>query len=354
MTKQTWTALVAGICFAACVLVAAVVPVPFVIWSAGPTSDLLATGDTVPVTVTNATNYPTTGRLLVTTVSQTRLSANVSLLEALYSYWAEQREVQPRSAVFPAGVDESTLAAEQATELTSAQEDAAAAALRAAGIKVDPVPVVAAVNAAGPSAGKLLVRDVVIAIRYTTTPTATAVQTAAEASTAIASGKVGDQIMFSIVRDGVPQDVLVTTQSSKTSADQPVAGVSFVQGFRYAPEVTFKLDPSVVGSGSGLMFALAIYDKVTPDALLKERIVAGSGSIDANGAVSRVAAIREKVVSAERAGASVFLLPAANCAELAGQRPTVRLVPVATLAEAVDALGALSDTEKAKTVKGCP
>lgn len=210
-----------------------------------------------------------------------------------------------------------------------------------------------AVNAGGPAAGKLEVGDIVLGIRYASASTVTNVQTAADASAAVASGKVGDQVIFTVLRGGAKRDATITTQGSKSNQDLPVAGVSFAQGYRYDAQVVYNLDAVVGGNDVGLMLALAVYDKVTPDALLKDRVVAGSGSIDANGVVGRVSGVRERVVDAERAGASVFLVPATNCAELLGVHTTVRLVPVTTLAAAVDALGALADPTKEKSVKGC-
>ncbi len=354
MTRQTWTAVVSALVFGACVVVGAVVPVPFVVWGPGPTVDLLATGSGAPVrVVSGATEYPTSGRLLLTTVSQTEPDRVVSLVEALYSYWANDREVLPRSAIYPAGASVDVVSAEDAATMAASEANAKAAALRTAGVKVDPVPIVDSVNAAGPAAGRLAIHDTVVAIRYASAETATNVQTAADAVAAIASGRVGEQVVFSILRDGARRDVVITTQGSKSNPDLPVAGVSFVQGYSYAPTIQFALDGELGADVAGLMLALAIYDKVTPGALLKERVVAGNGALDANGAVGRVRGIREKIIAAERAGASVFLLPAANCSDLIDVHPTVRLVPVTTLAGAIDALGALGDPAREKSVKGC-
>ena len=308
----------------------------------------------IPVQVAEGTNtYPTSGRLLLASVTRTGPDDRVSLLGALYAYWDSSHEVVPRTSVYPSGADAQEITADEIAQARAAEANATAAALRSAKIKVDPVPIVEGVNAGGPAAGKLEVGDIVLGIRYASASAVVNVQTAAEASAAVASGGVGDQVIFTILRGGAKRDVTITTQVSKLNADMRVAGVSFAQGYRYDAAIAYNLDPSVAGIDVGLMLALALYDKVTPDALLKDRVVAGTGSIDANGAVGRVSGVRERVVDAERAGASVFLVPAANCAELADVRSTVRVVPVTTLAAAVDALGALADPAKEKSVKGC-
>mgnify|MGYP000882209187 CR=1 FL=1 len=354
MKWQGWTAVVAAGCAAACIGAAVLLPIPFVVWAPGTTADLLAAGEEPPVQVAQGVNiYPTSGRLLLASLTQTGPDARVSLVEALYAYLVGSQEAVPRAAVYPSGADALEIAAAVATQTKTAQSNATAAALRSAGIKVDPVPLVEAVNSGGPAAGKLEVGDIVLGIRYASASAVTNVQTAADASAAVASGKVGDQVIFTVLRGDAKRDATVTTQGSKSNPDLPVAGVSFAQGYRYDAQVVYKLDEGVGGNDIGLMLALALYDKVTPDALLENRVVAGTGSIDANGVVGRVSGVRERVVDAERAGASVFLVPAANCAELADVHSTVRVVPVTTLAAAVDALGALADPTTQKTVKGC-
>lgn len=352
MTRQTWTAVVSALCFVACALVGALVPVPFVVWAPGRTVDLLVAPEETPVVnVTNATTYPASGRLLLTTVSQTPAGSSVSLLEALHAYWAPDREAVPVAVVYPAGASAQEIAQEEAALMSTSQQNAEAAALRAAGIRVDPVPVVLSVNATGPATGKLRVGDQVLAVRNGDGAPVT-VQTAQDASQAVASGEVGDVVVFTVQRDGVKEDVSVTTVSSKSRPDLPVAGVSFTQGYLYAPGVTFALD-EVDGASSGLVLALAVYDRVSPVQLLGDRVVAGTGTIDANGTVGRVRAVREKVAAARQAGASVFVLPRANCGDLAGEQPGLRLLPVGTLAEAVASLEALADPALEETVKGC-
>lgn len=353
MTRQTWTAVVSAFCFVACALVATLTPVPFVVWAPGAAIELLADDEGAPaVTVTNVTTYPASGRLLLTTLAQTPPNGQVSLLEALHAYWAPDREVIPVGAVYPAGSTAQEIRDETAAQFAVAQQDAKAAALRTAGIRVDPVPVVLSVNATGPATGKLRVGDIVLALRNGAAMPVTA-QTAQDAAQAVASGEVGDEVVFSILRDGVRQDVAVVTVGSKSKPDLPVAGVSFTQGYIYEPVVSFDLAPDTAGSSAGLMLALAVYDRVTAFQLLDERVVAGTGTIDANGTVGRVRAVRERVAGARQAGASVFIVPKANCVDLAGEQPGLRLVAVGTLAEAVSALEALADPATEKSVKGC-
>jgi PDZ domain-containing protein len=108
------------------------------------------------------------------------------------------------------------------------------------------------------------------------------------------------------------------------------------------PDVNFDITISLAdvgGPSAGLMFALAIVDKLTPGALVGNTFVAGTGEITSDGRVGPIGGIPLKMLRAREAGASVFLVPAGNCAEAAQRAPQgLQLVRVGTLAEAVHAL----------------
>ncbi len=63
------------------------------------------------------------------------------------------------------------------------------------------------------------------------------------------------------------------------------------------------------------MFSLAVVDKLTTGDLNGSKFVAGSGTITGDGKVGSIGGITHKIVSAKDAGATVFLVPADNCAE---------------------------------------
>ena len=72
------------------------------------------------------------------------------------------------------------------------------------------------------------------------------------------------------------------------------------------------------------------------------RFIAGTGEIEANGKVDPIGGIQQKMIGARNAGATIFLTPAANCADAKGAVPPgLRLVKVSTLNQAVTYLEAL-------------
>lgn len=120
-------------------------------------------------------------------------------------------------------------------------------------------------------------------------------------------------------------------------------------------KVTLKL-ADVGGPSAGLLFSLGIIDKLDGDGsggdLTGGRTIAGTGTIDADGKVGAVGGVALKTQAARRDGATVFLVPKAECSDAKAELPEgLRLIPVTTLKGAVDSLVAL---EKGKgSVPSC-
>ncbi|MEU0342067.1 S16 family serine protease [Streptomyces bobili] len=110
-------------------------------------------------------------------------------------------------------------------------------------------------------------------------------------------------------------------------------------------EVTLKL-ADVGGPSAGLLFSLGIIDRLDGDGsggdLTGGRTIAGTGTIDADGKVGAVGGVALKTQAARRDGATVFLVPKAECSDARSDLPEgLRLIPVSTLKGAVGALVAL-------------
>ncbi|MGN5633917.1 S16 family serine protease [Streptomyces sp. AC154] len=110
-------------------------------------------------------------------------------------------------------------------------------------------------------------------------------------------------------------------------------------------DVTLHL-ADVGGPSAGLFFALGIVDKLDGDGsggdLTGGRTIAGTGTIEADGKVGAVGGVSLKTQAARRDGASVFLVPKAECKEAHAELPDgLRLIPVTTLKGAVSSLRAL-------------
>ncbi|AMW10774.1 hypothetical protein A4E84_15420 [Streptomyces qaidamensis] len=110
-------------------------------------------------------------------------------------------------------------------------------------------------------------------------------------------------------------------------------------------KVSLKL-ADVGGPSAGLLFSLGIIDKLDGDGtggdLTGGRVIAGTGTIDAAGRVGAVGGVALKTQAAKRDGATVFLVPKAECGDARANLPKgLRLIPVTTLKSTVSSLVAL-------------
>lgn len=348
MTRQTWTAFVAALFFVVLAVLLAVVPVPFVSWSPGDTHDTLGSAGNEPIIkVQGIATYPTTGRLDMTVVSVTPAGRQLSLPEALLSYWLPHRDTLPRDTVYVPGKSAEQVEREDADMMETAQDDAVVAALRADGQPVAELPAIYSVTVGGPAHKKLLPGDLVVSVDGVATPTITSV------SEKIRAHQVGQQVTFVVIRQKVETTVQITTAESTTQPDVAAVGITLGAGYRYQPQISFDIGQRIGGPSAGLVFALAIYDKITDGALLGGRHVAGTGSITPEGKVGPIGGIQEKVAGAEKSGATVFLVPAGNCGDLTGVQTDMTLVKVATLTDGISALRSLDGNIATTSVPHC-
>ncbi|MEU9200534.1 S16 family serine protease [Streptomyces sp. NPDC048332] len=131
-------------------------------------------------------------------------------------------------------------------------------------------------------------------------------------------------------------------QSQESAVD---AALNYLGKKPGSVDVTLHL-ADVGGPSAGLFFALGVVDKLDGDGsggdLTGGRTIAGTGTIEADGDVGAVGGVSLKTQAARRDGATVFLVPKAECKEAKSELPKgLRLIPVTTLKGAVDSLRAL-------------
>ena len=143
------------------------------------------------------------------------------------------------------------------------------------------------------------------------------------------------------------EDVTITTAASDDDGEKrAIVGISAGTDHTFPFSIDIKL-ADVGGPSAGLMFALGIYDKLTPGSLTGGNFVAGTGTIDDAGKVGPIGGIEMKTVGARARGAQYFLTPADNCAAAAKDAPEgLTLIKVGTIK---DALGALNDIRSGDT-----
>jgi PDZ domain-containing protein len=345
LSRRYTTMLVAALSLIVLTCLAFLVPVPYVTMRPGPAFNTLGEFDGKPMFTfaDDVKTYPTSGTLDFTTVSVTRADANLPLGDVIGAWFDDDVAVVPKSLVYPDDESQEEASEQSAAQLSSSKDSSRVAALRAAGYTVPGIPTVESVVDGGASEGRLEPGDQIRAID------GTRVDSAEDTVKAVGTHEPGDTLEINIVRDGDPEVVDVVAKPDPADPDVPRIGVTLGTTYRFPFEIANNVGDSVGGPSAGGMFALAIYDKLTPGELTGGRRVAGTGTITAEGDVGPIGGVRQKMAGAAEDKAEVFLVPAANCAEAAeGDDFGLTLVEVTDLDSAITALEKLADDPKAK------
>lgn len=272
--------------------------------------------------------YDPGGSLLWTTVRTEPLTP----LGALLAWLDPHREVVAEDVLYPPGVSREEEAQRSISQMDTSKIDATTVVL---GLLEDypsehgEGALVQGTVPGCPADGELFPGDVIVEID------GSSIDSQSDASRAIDEAAPGDELRFVVDVDGEREEASFVREPCGDD-DELYVGVVLQDGFPF--DVTIESGP-VGGPSAGLMWAVGLYELLTPDDLTQGRTIAGTGQIDANGNVFPIGGIRDKVVAAERAGATIFLAPADNMPELADvDTGDLRVIPVATFQEALDAL----------------
>jgi Lon-like protease len=345
LSRRGWTIVISFSVAAVLGLIGGLVPVPYVSMSPGPTYDTLGkVDDQVVVQVNGEKTYPTSGQLRMTTVS---VADDVSLFGALGLWVSGRSALMPREEYFGPGQTEDDLQRENKKMFQDSQSDAEVAALRYLHY---PVKVVAQEITRGAPADQVLEPGDRL---YEVNGHEIKVQE--DVIDALKGTKPGDrvEITFQHGKDPKQTKSVALGKASDYGSDdrkEGFLGLLPIDRANVDFQTTIHLE-DVGGPSAGLIFALAIVDKLTPGELTHGQTVAGTGEIDVNGNIGLIGGISFKLIAARDAGATTFLVPADNCAEAKADAPDgLRLVKVDTLTSAVRAL---KDLDAGRTPPSC-
>lgn len=330
MTRRSATLAVAGALIVALLAVAALLPVPYVVYSPGPVEDTLGEWDGSPVIqVDGAETYPTDGVLDLTTVGVTPADVKLDLLTALRAWVDPNRAVIPRDLVYPEGTTAEESRAENAQLLERSQESAKVAALRELGYDVPEMVVVDAVLDGAPADGVLEPGDVMLSVD------GQSVAAPQDVVDAVTAHEPGDAVDFVIRRGDEELTESITTIAAEDDG-RALVGFTPAVGYEFPVDITIGIDERIGGPSAGMIFSLAIYDTLTPGALIDGNHVAGTGEINAAGQVGPIGGIQQKISASSDAGAALFLAPVDNCSEVVGaNNGDMPVVPIETLEDAI-------------------
>ena len=348
MSRRALTLLLSGLLALGLVAGGFAFTVPYVEILPGPAYNTLGDKGTTSgkpvIDVTGVKTYPTDGALDLLTVY---VDDQLTLVDAVKGWFDSDVAVVPRELVYPPDQTQDAIKQQNVEDMTKSQNSATQAAFAQLGLASETVTV-KAVTAGSPSAGKLQAGDVLTSVA------GSKVLNGQQLRVLIGGQPIGTTLAIGYLRRGVAGVASVTSASSTataTTAARPVIGVeTSATAIPGLPKVTINL-MDVGGPSAGMMFALGIIDKLGPESLTGGKHIAGTGEIDNAGVVGPIGGIVQKLTGARDNGATLFLAPAANCAEVIGHIPAgLTVARVATLS---DALAALADLRAGRTPAAC-
>ena len=303
-----------------------IIPLPYFIMGPGTAVDL--------ATAIHVAGRPAPPRhFYLTDVSLQRTTPLTAILVFFPGY-----RIIPSSDLFPSGGSENSFQHVEDEAMSRSQTVAAAVGERAAGMRVAVGPsryVVEAVVPDSPAQTILFRGDDIRAVE------GHRVRAIGEVHARVQTVRPGSHVTLTVDRGGHLTQVDVPTERGKSGAQLGVLIGEETGNIRLPRSVQFDLN-DVGGSSGGLMFALDVYSSLLPKRMTVDaRKIAGTGTIALDGTVGPIEGTVQKLVAAKRAGATIFLCPKQNYRDVRGTAG-VRIVPVGTFKEALEALGARS------------
>jgi Lon-like protease len=320
---RRWLRIGLGLGLLALVVAAIAWPLPYYSEGPGPARDVLPR-----IIYEGEPRYEPTGQLDLTTVRYEQLTG----LTALRAWLDSSLAIVKADVLYPPDVPVTVTQQRGVSQMDQSQIAATAVALQAlhmypkqhgdGALIEDVVPTC-------PADGKLYPGDIITSVD------GKAVHTAAQASKLFDTIPNSEPLHFDLNVDGD------TVQETFTRApcgpkNEKLVGISMIDAFPI--DVTYTSD-EIGGPSAGLMWALGLYELLTPKDITAGRTIAGTGEIAPDGTVYPIGGIQDKVIAAQRAGATIFLAPTDNMAELQGvDTGDMQVIPVKTFDDALQAL----------------
>ncbi|MDY5129464.1 S16 family serine protease [Actinotignum urinale] len=299
------------------------------------------------VTIDGARDHMSSAKFYMTTVS-TMGDPDFGATggAALLALFSPNNQLVPVRAMYPKEVSTKQIDEENRQMMQSSQDSAADYAIYKAGYRIEGDVVVYAIDKNGPGYNRLMPEDIVRTITFN--GETHKIPNFGEMTSLLDKIPPKSTIVLGVDRGKNRENVDVTTQAWATDPTGYVRkgsriGVSVgVKNLKSYVKVKYAVE-GIGGPSAGLMFTLAIYDRLTEGNLGKAEAFAGTGTINGSGEVGPIGGIRYKMVSAHKKGIKNFLAPVLNCDEVnAYPQPGMNVWAVRTFDEArqvVDAIG---------------
>ncbi|MCQ9343072.1 YlbL family protein [Corynebacterium kozikiae] len=313
--------------------------VPYAAEGPGPTFNTLGEVDGQDVVeIEGAELDPTSGNLNMTTVS---VRTGMTLAQALGRWLLTNDTLVPIEEIFPQDMTEEEVQEANQQAFSTSEAAATIAAMNYLNLPVNIN--VAEVLEDSPAQGVLQPGDTLLRVN------GEPVTGAAQVRDTIRALAPGTEITITYQRDGQESEGKVVLGASPDDADRALLGVLMEAAPASGIDVTFHLE-DIGGPSAGMMFSLAVIDKLSPGELNGGKFVAGTGTVDDSGEVGPIGGIVHKVDAARQAGAEVFLAPRANCAEaVSREHGDMTIIAVDSIEDAIAELEAYNSGQAVET-----
>ena len=303
---------------------------------------LEAPGVTAPVeqmvNVPDQYSHSSKGLLLLTSVIP---QAPIFFAEWIWGHFDTSVKLVPEEEIVPPNQSIESQAEEAHQMLFDSQTTAAVVGLRLAGFSVSAKSdgvLVESVLADSSASFVLKVGDVIAGVNQQP------VNTIADLQNLMKGQNEGTEVQLTVLRQGQALNLVVQALPPAVSGGPPrigIGGETHITGFTLPFPVEISHEKIIGGPSAGLMFTLAVYNRVTQDDLTHGYRIAGTGTIDLEGNVGEIGGVQQKVAAAERAGAQYFLTPVENFVDASRAAKNIIVVPVKTAQDAIDYLNTL-------------
>ena len=129
--------------------------------------------------------------------------------------------------------------------------------------------------------------------------------------------EIGDIINIGLIRNEKELSIETKLIEHVEYENEPMVGFLAStpnQQFIFPFEVDIETG-NVGGPSAGMMMALNVYNLLIESDITNGKKIAGTGTIEIDGSVGPVGGVKQKVIAAKRANASLILVPTANYSE---------------------------------------
>ena len=290
------------------------------------------------IEIENVQTYQYEGNLYQLTVRRDEANYFVYAWARLNS----QIDLYPREVILPDGVTPQELSEISIQNMMTSENVAIAVALDSLNYEIqsegDGVLVVGLLDDS-PVKDKLIKDDLIVSINNQL------VRSTSEFISKLRTYEIGDIVNIGLIRNEKELSIETKLIEHVEYENEPMVGFLAStpnQQFIFPFEVDIKTG-NVGGPSAGMMMALNVYNLLTENDITAGNKIAGTGTIEIDGSVGPVGGVKQKVIAAKRANASLILVPTANFLEAnIYSDENTSIIAVDTFEEALDVISDFS------------